>query len=216
MTKFVGIFLSLALSVIPLPSLAMSVSKNDSLKGAKDLRSLGPIHAPITIVEFSDYGCPFCKRYAQTTFLSIKEELIEKGVAQYQFRDYPLKPAAQGAIAARCAAEQDRFWEMHRSLFQQARKLNNDLLERLAKQIGLDVEKFNGCRKSPDTKRKVMADLKYGQELGVKGTPHFFIGRIENNQMVDVRQLSGAQPLAAFEAVIRSLLTESERKKFDI
>ena len=95
---------------------------------------------------------------------------------------------------------------MHHELFANQRRLGPELYDELAKNLGLAGEEFSTCLKDPEQMKAVEADLAYGQRVGVRGTPNFFIGRIEDGQLVAARQISGAQPVAAFQRVLDSLL----------
>ena len=161
------------------------------IKGEKD--------APITIVEFSEYQCPYCKRYVDTTYGLLFEEYGDK--IRYIFHDYPLSfhPHAQIlSEAARCAGDQGKYWEMHDVLFGDDRefidKTNIDEdLSGFAKEIGIDSAQFNLCLEEGTFTKAVKDDFNLGSSLGVSGTPTFFV----NGQM-----LVGAQPFEAFKALI--------------
>ncbi len=154
--------------------------------------SLGPADALITIVEFSDYECPYCRRSEAT----IKQVLDRYGDrVRFVYRHFPLdfhlraRPAAE---AAACADEQGRFWEYHEQLFA-VPELENDDLARLAGESGLDVASFKTCVTERRSKPIVDTDIAEGDEAGVTGTPAFFINGIF---------LGGAQPLDAFVKTI--------------
>ena len=158
----------------------------------------GATDAPVTIVEFSDFQCPFCKAATATI-----KQLIEKypGKVKWVFRDYPipsLHPAAPRAHeAARCAAEQAKFWEYHDLLFEKSPRHASDDLKQYAKDLELDTAAFNQCLDSGKHKAEVNSDVQDGARLGVEGTPTFFING---------RQLVGSQPLTAFQKIIDSEL----------
>lgn len=162
-------------------------------------RVKGDPKAPITIVEFSDYQCPFCKKTEST----LKEILTKyNGQVKLAYLDFPLReihPRAQPAAeAAHCAGEQGKFWEYHDALFEDQSKLAAaDLLSR-AKALKLDETSFQSCLESGRFKSKVEADLEAGNKAGVAGTPGFFVNGIF---------LSGAQPQAEFEKIIDNQLT---------
>ncbi len=168
---------------------------NDAVKGDPD--------APVTIIEFSDYECPFCGKHYKETYKQIESNYIETGKVKYVMRDFPLTrihPDAQKASeAAECAGEQDKYWEMHDKLFENQESLSVSNLKQYASQIGLDTTQFNECLDSGKYEQEVKDDLADGQAAGVSGTPAFFI----NGKM-----LSGAQPYSAFEAEIESALNE--------
>jgi protein-disulfide isomerase len=154
----------------------------------------GPAQAPVTIVEFSDFECPFCKRAHPTV-----TQLLEKysGKVKLVYRDFPLESihpqARRSAEAARCANDQGKFWEYYDVLFNESPKLSPDDLKRYGAQIGLDMTKFDACVAGAVHKAGVQKDLDEGTRLGVTGTPAFFING---------RLISGAQPLEAFARVI--------------
>jgi protein-disulfide isomerase len=153
----------------------------------------GPANAPIELVEFSDFQCPFCFRAAPTVnqVLSAYGEKIH-----FVYRNYPLpnhpnaRPAAE---AAACAADQGKFWQYHDRLFQDPSKLGQSDLKRDAADLGLDTAKFDACVDSRKLKATVDSDVQAGQEAGVDGTPAFFING---------RMISGAQPFEVFKRII--------------
>lgn len=155
--------------------------------------SKGPENAPVTIVEFSDFECPFCQRGASTL-----DKVVEKygDKVRVVFRHFPLSfhPNAQKAAeAAMCAHDEGKFWQMHDLLFANQRALDEASLKGYAKQLGLDEAKFAACLQSGEKASIVTSDMAAGQKVGVTGTPAFFINGIE---------LTGAQPLEEFEAII--------------
>jgi protein-disulfide isomerase len=160
------------------------------VRGAKD--------APVTIVEFSDFQCPFCKNATLTV-----KQVVEKysGKVKWVFRDFPianLHPAAPKAHeAARCAAEQGKFWEYHDLLFEKSPRQAPDELKQYAKDLKLDSASFVQCLDSGKHEAEVNRDIQDGARLGVTGTPTFFING---------RQLVGAQPSTAFQKIIDSEL----------
>ena len=158
-----------------------------------DDASRGPEDAPITIVEFSDYQCPYCKR---------AEETVEQVIARYPdkirviYRDYPLhfhQNAKTASMAAECAEEQGKFWEMHKAIFTDQSKLSSEQLTQTAGSIGLEVEPFKECLESNRYAAEVDNDFNDGQSYGVTGTPTFFINGI---------MIVGAQGVDAFSEII--------------
>ncbi|MGM0558608.1 MAG: DsbA family protein [Myxococcota bacterium] len=158
----------------------------------------GPANAPVTIVEFSDFECPYCKRGTDNL-----EEAVSKfdGKVKIAFKHYPLpfhkaaKPAAKAAMAA---GEQGKFWEMHDLLFDNQKQLKQDgLYEKLAKQLGLNMAKFKKDMQKPEYDKIIEQDMAQGQKVGVRGTPAFFING---------KRLVGAQPPARFEQLIKEEL----------
>jgi len=154
----------------------------------------GSAAAPITIVEFSDFQCPYCAR-VNPTIKQVEEKYGDK--VRLVFRDFPLvqihRDAAKAAEAGECAHEQGKFWEMHDKLFANQSKLQVEAMKQTATEIGLDAEKFNQCMDSSKYAAEVQKDVDEGSRYGVTGTPAFFING---------RMLSGAQPLEAFTEMI--------------
>lgn len=175
------------------PPIKLTVSADDDpVKGSSD--------APVTMIEFSDYECPFCARYYLQTFPQIDENYIQTGKIKLIFRDYPLgfhqyaKPAAE---AAECANEQGKFWEYHDKLFQNQESLDNPSLKQYAVDLGLDATAFNECLDSEIMASEVEKDFQDGVSYGIKGTPTFFINGIK---------VVGAQPYEVFEQIIEQEL----------
>jgi protein-disulfide isomerase len=162
----------------------------------------GSDKAPVTIVKFEDFQCPFCKS-AQPTF----KELLKKydGKVRVVHKDLPLEAihplARQAAEAARCAGEQGKFWEYHDKLYAVSPKLSTDELKSSAREIGLDTAAFDQCFASGKYRGVVQKDLNDGAQLGLTGTPAFFING---------REITGAQPLEAFAAVIDEELGQTQ------
>ncbi|GJL58600.1 MAG: thioredoxin [Nitrospirales bacterium] len=187
----------------PLPS----VFGNVELK--KDDPILGSQQAKVAIVEFTDYQCPYCAQYHSETFENLKKEYIDTGKVQYALRDFPLDfhaYAKGAAIAANCAGKQDAYWQMNHQLFSNQSELGDGLYQKLARSLGLNMDQFESCVISPEQAQKVDADVVYGQEIGVNGTPTFFIGRVENGHLTDAQEVSGTKPLSAFSRIIEPLL----------
>jgi protein-disulfide isomerase len=157
--------------------------------------SKGPENAPITIVEFSDFQCPYCAK-AEPTLKDLMELEKYKGKIRLVFRDYPLefhKLAPKAAEAAHCAGDQGKYWEMHGRLFAGTPKLEVTDLKAYAREVQLDAGRFDKCLDSGEKAKVVQDHFKAGADAGVRGTPAFFING---------RMISGAQPLEAFKAII--------------
>lgn len=155
--------------------------------------SFGPDSAPVTIIAFTDYECPYCSR-AEATIQRVLTAYPEQ--VRMVVRDFPLsfhKNAQKAHEAAGCALEQGKFQEMHVRLFENQRNLGVEALTRYAQEIGLDTEKFSACLSSDARADEVRADLQAGAAVGVQGTPAFF---------VNGRFVNGAQPFEAFQAII--------------
>ncbi len=161
----------------------------------------GPADAPVTIIEFSDFQCPFCKRAEP-----IVEEVLKKygDKVRLVYVDFPLpmhSNALDAAKAGQCAAQQGKFWPFHDQLFADQSKLAPADLKATAKRLGLDTAKFDTCFDEAKTEATVRKELAEGQRLGIDGTPTFYI---------DGRQLVGAQPVDSFSEIIDQDLSQPE------
>ncbi len=157
----------------------------------------GPAGAPIVMVEFSDYQCPYCRR-AEATVERVLREYGDK--IRFVYRDYPLAfhpRALPAALAARCAGDQGKYWEFHAHLMQGTGDLSDQDLKQRAQQLGLDPVAFNACYDGRRHEATVQASFQQGSELGVTGTPTFFING---------RMLVGAQPYEEFKQIIEEEL----------
>ncbi len=140
----------------------------------------GDPNAPITIIEFSDFQCPFCGKFVSDSWPQIEQNYIKTGKAKLIFRNYPLPfhPfAKKAAEATQCALEQGKFWEMHDKLFANQTALTITDLKKYAGQLGLDTTKFNDCLDSGKYTAVVQKDYQDGANYGIEGTPSFFIGK---------------------------------------
>ena len=161
---------------------------------------LGDADAPVTIVEFSDFECPFCARAYSDAFTQIKNTYVANGDVKIVFRDFPLSFHAQAtpaALAGECAHEQGMFWEYHDLLFENQHALSSENYIVWARQLGLDEAQFTSCFESQKYFNEVSKDFSDGGALGVQGTPAFFV----NGQLV-----SGAQPFSVFQQIIEAEL----------
>ncbi len=172
----------------------------------------GDPKAPVTIIEFSDFQCPFCKRFYDQVLPSLDKEYISTGKVRLVFRDYPLefhKNALPAAIAANCAQEQGKYWGVHDFLFENPDKLDTASILSSTDQLNLNREKFEKCLNDKSKETEINKDFQEGQLYGVRGTPSFFIGKTEDdqNEMTGV-YIRGAQPFQAFKAEIDKLLAQ--------
>ena len=143
--------------------------------------ALGMEDAPITIVEFSDYQCPFCRKHFLGAFATLKASYIDTGKVRYFFRDFPLDSihpyARKAAEAAHCAGDQGKFWDMHDVMFTNQGALTSDDLRDFARTMTLNLDSFNTCLGSGKYAKSVDMDVAAGSAAGVTGTPGFFIGK---------------------------------------
>ncbi len=164
----------------------------------------GSPDAVVTLIEFADYECPFCIRHFTQTMPQIEANYIKTGKVRYVFRDLPIDQLHPTAIraheAARCAAEQGRFWELHPLLFSPPGTHSDAAIEALARKAGLDMPTFTACLESGRTTAAVRQTAAAAAQLGATGTPTFFIGLRDgsSDQIRVVQGIAGAQPYAAF------------------
>jgi protein-disulfide isomerase len=178
----------------PTPSAPVDVSEDDDAV-------IGDDDAPVTIIEFSDYECPFCGRFYSQTYGQLKEQYIDTGKAKLVFRDFPLsfhQNAQKAHEAAECAGDQDAYFEMHDMVFENQQSLSVSALKGYAGQIGLDQVTFDECLDSGTHAAEVQQDFRDGQAAGVSGTPTFFVNGVK---------LVGAQPFSAFQQAIDAELS---------
>ena len=190
--------------------------KEDAVVSIEGSPVMGDPKARVTVVEFSDYQCPFCARHNSQTLPQLVSDYVKTGKVKYVLRDFPLEnihpSAAKAAQAARCAGDQGKYWEMHDKLVSNQRSLDAKTFEGYAKNLSIDVESFNKCVESNKYAEKVRLDLKDGQEAGVNGTPTFFVGYTEpsGNDVKTVATLVGAQPFARFKETIDGMLAKKK------
>jgi protein-disulfide isomerase len=166
-----------------------------------DSPSIGPKDAPVTVVEFTDYQCPFCGR-ARPTINQVLETY--KGKVRYVLRDFPLsfhKDAMKAHEAFHCAGEQGKYWEMNKKLWDNQKAIKVDDLKKYAQEIKLNTSKFNECLDSGKYTDKVKQSQEDGEKVGVSGTPAFF---------VNGRMISGARPFESFKEIIDDELEQHD------
>jgi protein-disulfide isomerase len=191
----------------PPPPQAMPVDNTPVEVRVKDAMAMGKADAPLTMVAFVDYECPFCRRFDVDTFPRIKKEFIDAGKLRYVVRDLPLEfhPRAQKASeASHCAADQGRYWEMRDVLVQNQQKLDPESLVGHAKGLGLSEGDFRKCLDSGKHAAPVKASLDEARKLGVSGTPTFVIGKTGGDALKGVKVI-GALPFAVFEQKLNEL-----------
>lgn len=174
---------------------------------------IGNSDAPITIIEFSDFQCPFCARFHTQTLPLILEEYIKQGKVKLVFRDFPIQSihpnALPASVAAECANDQGKFREMHDILFEKQNEWNKlettealSLFSEYASSMQLDQKTFDSCLTSGKHIPEIQNDLNDGREYGVTGTPGFFVG----NEKIGFTELKGAQPFDSFKKIIDAQL----------
>lgn len=186
----------------------------DVLVAVRRAPALGQESARLTIVEFSDYQCPFCRQHSSQVLPELVKEYVKTGKVRYVFRDFPiasLHPQAHRLHeAAHCAGDQGRYWEMHDRLFEDPQRTEpRDLVAR-ARALGLDEPRFERCLAGGIHAATVRQGIADGEKARVRGTPTFFVGLTEPDgaPIRPQRLVVGAQPYAAFRQAIDTLLAE--------
>ena len=196
MVVLVGFVVGLALST---STLAQPISGDEIFAYlAKDGPKRGSDKAPVTLIEFSDFRCSFCRKFWQTTLPLLDKKYISTGKVRFIYRHFAVlgKPSELAAQAAECAGEQGKFWQYHDKLFASAGSpfvLTGGRLKGYAKELGLKSQAFNQCLDSGKHLKKVEGETSIGALLGARGTPAFFLNG---------RMLVGAQPFEVFESLI--------------
>jgi protein-disulfide isomerase len=181
--------------------------------------TLGGDDAVVTLIEFSDYECPFCVRHFQETWPQLKADYVDTGKIRYVFKDFPVDQLHPEAIraheAAHCAREQNRFWELHGRLFGKAGTHTPELLEQRAGEVGLDLGVFRACVESGKYTEPVRASVAQATELGATGTPAFFLGVRDpaTGQVRLLQAISGAQPYSTFAKALDGLIAKTQEAK---
>jgi len=186
----------------PLPTEPISIA---------DRLAVGNQKAPVVVIEYSDYQCPFCERFERNTFTTLNDVYVKQGRVRWIYRHLPLESihasAFTSAEAAECAAAQGRFAEYHRLLSRNRARLDPSSLSRYAQEADLDGSAFAECMKG-DASGKVRADVQSASTFGINGTPSFLLGTLEADGRVRLRErLVGAVSLAEFQASIDKILS---------
>lgn len=170
--------------------------------------SLGSEDAPVTIVEFTDFQCPFCQRFHLTAFAPLKKNYIDTGKVRFVSRDLPLDShpnAMQAAQAGQCAGEQGQFWPMRDRMQSNPDKLDMDHLVGFAREFKLDVDRFRSCIESGKYSEQIKNEILAARGVGAAATPSFVIGR-SGPGGVEGELIVGAMPYAMVDQKVRALL----------
>ncbi len=178
---------------------------------AAPFNEAGNTDAPVLMIEFSDLQCSFCARHASQTFPELRRNYIDTGKLRYAVRDLPLpmhRHAVPAAVAARCAGEQGKFWEMRQAIYLARGRLDQEPYAAMAGELGLDVDRFEACRRDDRQAANVRADAALAAGEGIASTPAFVIGRVVDGEFKG-ETVVGAKPYALFAAKIDALLGAS-------
>ena len=177
--------------------------------------SMGPADARVVLVEFSDYECPFCIRHTRETMPQLQANYILTGRIGYVFRDFPIDQLHPQAIraheAGRCAADQKKFWEMHKRLFSPAGTHSSEQLSALALKLGLNVPDFQSCLASGRHTADIRKTASIADGFGANGTPAFYVGLRdpESGLLKIVDHIGGAQPYEVFAKTLDTIIERS-------
>lgn len=178
-----------------------------------DGRTRGNPNAPVTLIEYSDFTCGYCVKFFKETWPRLREKYVETGKVRLLYRDYPRDPdgpAMTAAIAARCAGDQGRYWDMHDRLF--GGTIDIDRLQAYAVTIGLNQPAFVACLRDAPHRPAILQDKEDGIRIGFVGTPGFILMRTGQAGKEKPIGLPGAFPIGVFEQEIDRLLKLSEVK----
>ncbi|MBI4536389.1 MAG: DsbA family protein [candidate division NC10 bacterium] len=168
----------------------------------------GNSDAPVTMVEFSDFQCTFCRKFWRETLPRIEEQYIQPGKVRFVYRHLAIlgPPSVQAAIASECAHEQGRFWPYHDRLFSSVGvfAFTTGNLKRQAEKLGLDVSRFNVCLDGGQPRDKVERETMVARAIGMTGTPGF---------LINGGRLIGARPYQVFEEIIEGMLKDFGRRR---
>lgn len=180
----------------------------------------GEYNAPVTLIEFSDYQCPYCKRHANAVMPPLIKTYVDTGKVRFVMREYPIENLHRRAIptseAALCAGDQGQYWGMHDALFTDQKANTDEDFQQMAASLGLDVAAFSECMNSDQFMEQIKADMAEGQKLGISGTPSFVLGLTDPEDPSKVhltRFIRGAQSLQAFSGAIDELIKTAALKK---
>jgi protein-disulfide isomerase len=172
--------------------------------------------AVLTVVEFSDYECPFCIKYTREVLPELDAAYIATGKVRYVFRDFPIDQLHPEAIraheAARCADEQGRFWDLHYRLFTAPGTHTDEDLAARATEAGVNLPEWRACLASGRTRSTIEASIAVAEGLGASGTPTFFIGLRDpaTDRVRVIRGIAGAQPFEVFQQTLDAILAQIE------
>lgn len=177
--------------------------------------SKGNPRAKLTLVEYSDYECPFCGQYVAQVYPQIDQAYIATNKINYVFKNFPIeqlhRQSLKAHVAAACAGDQRRYWEMHDRLFTDQRNLSLDRFVEIATMLKLDPVTFRACVESTKHEAMIREDVAEAQRGGVQGTPVFVLAYTDpkGQSITPLRVIVGAQPFEAFKEAIDALLTDA-------
>jgi protein-disulfide isomerase len=189
---------------------AAPASDKVQMKMASGWHWLGRADAPVTIVEFTDYQCPFCRKYHTETFTQLKKNYIDTGKVRFVSRDLPLSfhaNAEKAAEAAWCAGEQNKYWQLRDTMIDNSSDLSPDAIVKYAQTNGLEIASFKACAQAEKYKPEVQKDIADAGTVGISATPSFVIGKTATDA-IDGDRVVGAVPESVFENEIQKFLAK--------
>lgn len=199
------------LSAAPAPATAPAAPRPElpraSFKIDSTAQHIGKNDAPLTVVEFVDYECSYCRQFHQTTFRDIRKNYVDTGRVRFYTIDFPLdmhSNARKASVAAYCAAEQGQFWSMREALIGNGNRLAGEGIADIARSLYLDMPPFQNCLASTKYDAVIQKHVDAATALGVSGTPTFVVGRT-TREGVEGALLVGASPYASFDDELKKL-----------
>lgn len=203
----------LGLSLSCLTSASTAENPTDILRRSTDMVRGNP-EAPVTLLEYSDFTCGFCKKFFLETWPRLLARYVESGHVRFVYRDFPRSPngpALKAAQAARCAGDQQAYWQMHDRLFSSDLRFDSTALQDHARAIGLDLQQFVQCLNSEQHIVAIYRDRLEGGNLGIRGTPAFLLFLTADPRASTIVHIPGALPFDVFEQEIDKLLSAASR-----
>ena len=175
--------------------------------------ALGKSDAPLVMVEYTDYQCPFCNRFHTGTFPELKKQYVDTGKMRFVSRDYPLDfhpHSMKAAQATHCAGDQDKYWQLKDALMNNYSRLTPELITSLARDTSLDMATFQACMDAGKYLPEIKEGIAAAQSVGISGTPSFVLGKV-TGEYLDGYRIVGAQPYAAFDSMAKEILAGEKK-----
>jgi protein-disulfide isomerase len=193
---------------VPPAAAAPAVPEKVQMSVGNGWYSIGAPDAPVTLIEFGDIQCPFCKKFHTDAYAELKKNYIDTGKVRFVSRDLPLEfhpYALKAAEAARCAGDQKKYWELRDALYSNSAPPTDDIISKAVESLSLDKTAFQSCLTTDKYKAEVQKDATEAAVLQISGTPTFVLAKSAKDKLNGVR-IVGALPFAAFQTAIDGLL----------
>lgn len=192
----------------PRAAAATPVREKVQISNSSEWHAIGKDSAPLTLIEFLDYQCPFCRRFHSETFTELKRNYIDTGKVRFVSRDLPLEfhPfSLKAAEAASCVGDQGKYWEMRDALLASSPTLSDDVIAKLGDSLSTNIADFRACLSAERHKGDVQKDAQEAATIQIKSTPTFVLAKSGRDKLEGVK-IVGAQPYAAFQSLIDEML----------